>query len=407
MPGLSGSGYTNSYNSSLGEGETMILEAGIPLFELKPTTLQYYPDKIMGLWAIKVNQRVTAANKVQTTTDWYRKRSAYVTVEVFGKNGKRFAYVPDDPVWHNRVCMLPIVLGARPKYEILRYHTQEGFASGARAIKELVMLRDLTQEFIVYDRDRKVEVFRSFDGVECDNYIAAAKRKDADNEVSVIGGAEVLIKKAQLRKPSDHLELRIVKQPHIQKIIDRVGIDWFTDKEWTSEVLPDIKRQIADRFGEADRKARREQALQYVPELKEQLDAANQQIEQLKPLVELMKDPAFANMLKQYAPAVANASSAGIPPVVTTEPVKEEVSVLNKAALVQEIVVPSAHSVIGESNLEELGADALRRIARESFGITGVTKKSKEALLIEIREKQGIPDEEPSSEADEIDVNDE
>lgn len=401
MPGLNGSGFSNSYNSSLGEAESMILEAEIPLFELKPTTLQYYSDKIMGLWAVRVNERVNAANRRVITVDWYNKKSAYVVVDVFGKNGKRFAYVPDDPLWHNRILMLPLVLGSRPAYDILRYHTQDGFSGGARAIKELVMLRDLTQEYIVWNRDKEVEVFRSFDGEECDKFILDAKRKDKDKEVEVIGGAEVIIKKSSLYKESAHYELRVVKQPHIQKIIDRSGVKWFEDLEWRGEVLPDIQKKIADQFGEADRRERREQALQYVPELKQQLEDVKRQSEQLQPILKFMNDPAFAAIIQKYAPDVTIPTN---PIVVDTPPMigpAQEIK-LPKAP----IEIPETHTELSEGvDLKELNAVDLRRVARNNFGIKNVEKKSKEALLSEIREKQGIPDEEPSSEADEIDVN--
>jgi len=420
MPGLNGSGFSNSYNSSLGEEESAILNAEIPLYEVKPTTLQYFADKIMGMWAVKVNYRPTANNKISTSIDWYNQKGAYVTINVFGKGGKRFGYIPDDPLWHNRLLMLPITLGNTPSYEVLRYHTMQGFTGGARALKELVMLRDLTKEWIVWNRDKKREVFRSFDGTECDEFIAKKVRYDQDNDIQVMGGAEIILKKAAVYKESKHLELRAVMVPRIQKIVDRAGDNWMVDDEWKKDVLPDIKNQINARFGEADIKERRAEALRYLPEIQSQLDAANNQIEQLKPLVELMKDPAFANMIKQFAPGVVAAAEKIAAPVVISSEIPTNganradgtdseipTNGANRADGTDKVIeAPAPHTEVGETDLKDLNVTALRQIAKNNFGIKGVEKKSQEALLAEIREKQGIADEESSNEADSISVDD-
>lgn len=408
MPVKNGSGFMTSYNSSLGESETAILDAGIPLFEIKPTTLQYFADKIMGLWSVRVNYRPTANNKISTTIDWYNQKGAYVVVDVFGKDGKRFAYVPDDPLWHNRMGLLPIVLGNKPVYEVLRYHTQQGFGTGARSLKELVMFRDLTHEWIVRNRDTGVIVCRSFDGVECDEYIAKRKREDKNNEVQVASGAEVIIRKAAMYKESDHLELRSVMVPSIQKIIDRASVNWMMDEEWRKELLPEIQKKISDRFGESDLKERCEEALRYLPEIQSQLDTANAQLKNLMPLVEMMKDPAFANMIKQFAPgAVAAAEKVVVPaePLQSLNPAMGQITTnTTDGFVVKPIEVPATHTEIGETDLKDLSITSLRQIASTNFGVKDVKRKSQEAILAEIREKQGIPDEEASEEADSVSV---
>lgn len=410
MPGLNGSGFTTSYNSALAEVESEILNAGIPLFEMKPTTLQYLSDKIMGLWAVRVNNTVTSSNKVIQSIDWYNHKGAYVSVDVYGLKGKRFAYVPDDSVWHNRMGLIGIVLGNKPAYEILRYHTQDGFVGGARAIKELIMLRDLTQEWIVRNRQTKEVLHRSFDGSECDEFLADMVRKDKEKEFQVLGGGNgILVPKSAMYKESEHLEVRCVKVPHIQKIVDRAGINWMMDPEWTKEVLPDIKKKITDHFGEADLKERRQAALQYLPEIKSQLDAANAQIEQIKPLVELMKDPNFAAMIKQFAPGVAGVKVPEKIEIVSSVGKESQTGKSNAEADVPSISIepPATHTELGERDFADLNITSLRTVAKGApFFIKGVEKKSKEALLLEIREKQGIPDEDASGEADEISVGD-
>lgn len=188
-----------------------------------------------------------------------------------------------------------------------------------------------------------------------------------------------------------------------------------TDDEWVKEVLPDIQKQIKERFGQEDLKARRAEALRYLPEIQEQLNTANKQLEELQPLVKLMKDPKFANMIMQFAPDVAEAKIPEKVAIVSVVP-KFDVNEANMTngtdnpkytptEAKQEIKVPEAHTELGEKKLEELSITALRSIARSTHGIKNVERKSQEALLAEIREKQGIPDGEVSQEADEIDVN--
>jgi len=330
--------YKNLYNSSLSSQHSAVLQAGIPLFECINNRMIYNDYTIHGLWDVRVIERLRQVSmRIDHEIRWFRGQNAYVRFTYVGK-ARCYGYIPDDELYHNRV-MLSTLMGTTARFNILRYHTSSGFIGRDRIIKELMLVRDLTHDWVVSNPTKEV-VFRSKDREEADDY----KNNHKEENLNVFFG----------------------KSEPIQKIINQHRHMWWFQPEWKEVELPKIKEIVSDRFQEAERKNLQEQVFDIIPGLKN-----------------LVNDPKFASLLKE---------AASLPDTNNT-------IVGNQTAGIQQ---PSEQDAIIKpgTSIDELKVSEIRKIASRDFKITNVNKKGKDALVEEIKEKMGVKNDDNNDEND-------
>ena len=337
--------YKNLYNSSLSPQHSAILQAEIPLFECINSRIIYNDFTIHGLWDVRVIERLRQVSmRIDHEIRWYRGQNAYVRFTYVGK-GRCYGYIPDDELYHNRV-MLSTLMGTNASFNILRHHSSNGFIGRERVIKELMLVRDLTHDWVVSNPNKEV-VFRSKEREEADDY----KNSHKEEKLNVSFG----------------------KSGPIQRIIDQHRHLWWFQPEWKNIELPKIKEIVADRFQETERKNLQEQVFEIVPGLKT-----------------LVNDPKFASLLNE---AAKKEVTNPLPDDTNPDDTNVDQAADSKQGGQDAIIKPG-------TSIDELKVSEIRKIASRDFKITNVNKKGKDALVEEIKEKMGVKNDDNNDEND-------
>lgn len=219
--GLSG-GISSPYRAELPEEKQLIVDAGIPLFELAKTVQNYQGNvNDFGYFDVDVSDFTAGMPpKLYFRENWHRGPHSYIRYHA-NRRGFCFAFCPDDPDWYNRI-MLAASIHANI-WRIERYHTRDGMVSGVRATEEIMFIRDLTHRWCVKVRDKTVARF------------LPAKREDAVSEAE------------KIRERGENPRIVWGKIESIETLIRKYKWNWFFSSEFR-EIKQDLVVQTNNRF---------------------------------------------------------------------------------------------------------------------------------------------------------------
>lgn len=108
-----GAPLVGTFTDISGEKEANILLSGIPLYQLIYPFRLYSEHRIHGVFNVIVTSRsgddVGARRRVTRrgfTRQWLCGGNCYITFEKPRRNMPGIAWMPDDPWWHNRLCLM-------------------------------------------------------------------------------------------------------------------------------------------------------------------------------------------------------------------------------------------------------------------------------------------------------------
>jgi hypothetical protein len=129
----------------LPERQQKIIDAGIPLFQIRRNGLSINGYKDFGFWSVYANNQINSrTQQFEHVINWTMGQGAYL--EFRGdKNGICIGYLPDDEPMHNRINLSGII--DTRLYQIERYHTKDGMVSGTAITRELEVLRDYLHDY--------------------------------------------------------------------------------------------------------------------------------------------------------------------------------------------------------------------------------------------------------------------
>ena len=210
----------NSQFFALPERKQTIVDAGIPLFEIRKTKFFDNTQRDFGPWDVRAwDQLNETTMKSSYRVSWYQGENAYI--EYFpNKKGIATAFVPDDDVWHNRIWMAGTI--AEGNYSIFRLHTKEGSLPAAVALQYVTVVRAYIFEWKVLKAGKCV--FKSKKKAECDSFMATTE------------GCTVTLGKLD----------------EFEDMIRRLGGNWMLDPAFQANHKPRIQALIDEAVGKAN-----------------------------------------------------------------------------------------------------------------------------------------------------------
>lgn len=163
-----------------------VVDAGIPLIELRRTRPYDNSQKIMGYWNVSVREYAEQGSfQINHSVRWFTNQQAYIE---FYPNKKSIctAFAPDDDSWHNRVMIaLHIDTGI---FTVEKIHTPNGVIPAKAAMQEMQILRDLILEWKAFDGSDLV--FRSRTRIGIDAFAKDFLQKNGRAVDIVLGKTE-------------------------------------------------------------------------------------------------------------------------------------------------------------------------------------------------------------------------
>jgi hypothetical protein len=134
---------------SLPERFQTVVDAGIPLFELRKTRPFDNVQRDFGYWNVRVRE-YTQSGTLRLTYDtrWFVGPQAYIEY-VPNKRSICTAFAPDDETWHNRVYIASNLDSGT--FTIERIHTANGVIPGQAVLQQIKILREFLYEWRVID----------------------------------------------------------------------------------------------------------------------------------------------------------------------------------------------------------------------------------------------------------------
>jgi hypothetical protein len=181
MPAKGSSVFT-PFSGILPDGKGETVNAGIPLFELvcigAPTGTQLFGFHDVE---VKIKKKERDLNfGLEYDIQWHRgigREREYSKYEYDKVTGRSYAFVPDDPAWHNVLRLAETIDSG--KYAISQYFVPGGVISGAvkteemRFIAECIFDHSVTSKGIVLFRSKNLDEAMAFEqeqkskGVQC------------------------------------------------------------------------------------------------------------------------------------------------------------------------------------------------------------------------------------------------
>lgn len=209
------------FMTALPERYERILKAGIPLFELKRSAINYQGTKDFGYWDVRVGEYVGTNLVVHRTAKWFKGHHSYIEYRPT-KKGFCFAFCPDDDAWYNRIKLSSVIHSGR--FTIEQYLTKDGVISGSRMTEEIVALSNYIHDWAVFSG--KEILFRSKSKQDCVQFIRDEAAKN----------------------PEKSFNIQRVKIEPIRQLSKRYPGKWFFSPEFETEIKPKIIEHISGLF---------------------------------------------------------------------------------------------------------------------------------------------------------------
>ena len=193
----------------LPEAKQLVIDAGWPLFEVRKTKLFDNTQRDFGYWDCRAWDDVDPGTLRATYRwRWFDNDNAYI--EYFpNKKGLCTAFIPDDPIWHNRIMMACAI--SEGKFSIQRYHTKDGTVPANVATTYITVIRNYIFEWKVILKETGECVFRSKKADECNAFADATE---------------------------DPTEVELGKLKPIEGFIKQLGPRWMSSPEWIANYKP-------------------------------------------------------------------------------------------------------------------------------------------------------------------------
>jgi hypothetical protein len=148
MPGIGSLNHNANRFYQLPDQQQTTVDAGVSLIECRLTKPFDNTQKIFGLWDVATRMKMMEGSfGVRYQTHWFQDSQSYVEFRPQRGNGICVGFVPDDPVWHNRIILVDLLEGAQ--VDIARVHTQQGAISQQIALAQIRCVRDYIKEYAV------------------------------------------------------------------------------------------------------------------------------------------------------------------------------------------------------------------------------------------------------------------
>jgi hypothetical protein len=208
------------------------VEAGMSMWELQLTTPFDNTQKIFRLWDARVFEDVqTGTTKIRYNFVWYRGDDAYVEFRPDNR-GICVAFVPDDPMYHNRVMLASMLPQNRIK--VMRIHTPEGAIPGKTAHEYLKCVWDTCFEWHVVKKTHEgtTSIIAQFKNLPDADALLYRMRADISDE-----------------KASEREKVWIIQSntDEIREIIGKYRGAWTQSQEFQNSIKPKIQKAINDR----------------------------------------------------------------------------------------------------------------------------------------------------------------
>lgn len=311
----------------------LIIEAGIPLFELEKRSSSRLDNNDLGYANCRAIKHENSDN-IPIQLIWKSGKKGYVRYSR-DELGRYVGFCPDDPEWFNRTRLCSAI--RNPKLKISKYINELGLVTvGSEITEELNYIG-----FRIHDWVAKMNgsiVIRSKDEREVQEFVNKKRREGLE----IQGPLWSLVEK-----------LERVREFHRH--------DWMFSPEFQQEMIPEIKKEINQKFNRGMKTLQRE---------KPELEAA---------IVKMVPEIIQGMSIKQL-----------------TDIVKKKLEEGEKGEMIK-----NGKLFSNGIPLEDLPINKIRTIAVKRFGIK-TNKKTREELitLIEKKIKKVSDDSEPE------DVND-
>ncbi len=198
----------------------LIIEAGIPLFELEKRSTARLDNNDYGYANCKASKHQNSMN-LPIQVIWFSGKKGYVRYSR-DPNGRYIGYCPDDPEWFNRTLLSSTIRGG--KFKISKYINDNGLVTvGSEITEEINYIGTMLHDWVA-KMDNSV-VFRSKNEMEVKEYVNK-KRTEGLNVQGPIWG---LVEK-------------------IERVRENHRHDWMFSPEYQQEIIPEMKRRINQKF---------------------------------------------------------------------------------------------------------------------------------------------------------------
>lgn len=203
----------------LPENQQMIVDAKIPLIQIRRNGLSINGLKDFGFWSVRASQEINRrTQQFEHTTRWTQGQTAYLEFKP-DRLGICTGFLPDDNVWHNRISLSCVI--DTGSYIIERYHTQDGVMSGAELLKEIHILRDYLHDYKLILSDTNETIARS------------SNRKDLEEQYN---------KYLREKIPA---QILFTKREPFEALIREYSSNWFLADEFQKKHREEIDGRIA------------------------------------------------------------------------------------------------------------------------------------------------------------------
>lgn len=214
----------------LPEEYQLIVEDGIPLFEMHKVMEGRLDAKDLGYFNVRVKDSFFGGS-ARRSVRWFAWKNAYITYSHIGK-GRRVAFCPDDinerheyHHWHNRIMLAGAIHSGQ--FRIVRYHTLQGVTSEGRITEEILFLSRLIHDWKAIDKTNG-DVFRSNDREKVIQFTMERQKDEHETTEVIFSKIEPIEKLIKLHRRSPG--------------------GWIMSPEFQTELLPDIKKAVTEKF---------------------------------------------------------------------------------------------------------------------------------------------------------------
>ena len=198
----------------------LIVEAGIPLFELEKRSSARLDNNDFGYANCKAIKHENSDN-IPIQLIWKAGKRGYVRYSR-DPNGRYIGYCPDDPEWFNRTRLCSAIKS--PKLKISKYINELGLVMvGSEITEELNFMGNLIHDWIA--KINGCVVIRSKNEQEVKEFVNKKRREGIEIQGPLWGLVE---------------KLERVRENHRH--------DWMFSPEFQQEMIPDIKKKIDQKF---------------------------------------------------------------------------------------------------------------------------------------------------------------